>query len=756
VPPASGSLAIQAPGGYGKSTILRSWRVHASLTLVDDAHLLDAERLTELRKLVESRETQVVVAYRPWPRSAALAELIEALKRDAAPMLLEPWSQAQTAAYLQPDALARFVFEQARGVPRYIARLASALSEHGFSGEVPPSAVLQFAPDFEELSPGLWRLLLAIAAGATVSTTVLCPLLGLDPHQLDDLLAAARATGLLCPDGVLPPIARQAIVALSPPSHRDSVWKHLVHMRLAQGAPILPVMRSMRAGGYPAEALEAAAEEALPVDPAFAAELFAAAVAAGRQATGRQAKAAALSGDLTYAMRFADRLVSAQESPDRADGVAAVATALAHRGHLDRSAEVLRWSGAASFAAIAAAATGHPEHLDVAPSDTPPTLLASAARLMARGVRETLVGSPTSALSAFIQAGALLEPAGATTLLPDSPAALAALTGIHSSELNIAESVLDRAIAAGLGAALLAPRHRLLRAWVLMSRGQTTVAKQEAAKVARLEPRDALFAIGLEVGIARRDGDMPALQQGWAKAPEALLRHPVDLFTLLPLGELAIATAKLNESARVAVYLDEATDLLRQLGDPPLWTVHFHWHLLHAAILSEDHSALDRHLGVIQTLGHGSLLAPAAECWVDLLRGRVDPEKVADTAQRLHTAGLSWDGARLAGQAAIRTPDRRAMTALLDCARMIQGKQPGRPETSQLSDREQEVAGLVLSGLTYKQIGDHLFISAKTVEHHVARMRQRLNCTSRAELLTRLRAMETSQPPVRVPRQRQS
>jgi len=32
----------------------------------------------------------------------------------------------------------------------------------------------------------------------------------------------------------------------------------------------------------------------------------------------------------------------------------------------------------------------------------------------------------------------------------------------------------------------------------------------------------------------------------------------------------------------------------------------------------------------------------------------------------------------------------------------------------------------MLTGLTYRQIGERLFISAKTVEYHVARMRQRL------------------------------
>ena len=57
-----------------------------------------------------------------------------------------------------------------------------------------------------------------------------------------------------------------------------------------------------------------------------------------------------------------------------------------------------------------------------------------------------------------------------------------------------------------------------------------------------------------------------------------------------------------------------------------------------------------------------------------------------------------------------------------------------------LSEREREVAALVVQGLTYKEIGERLFISAKTVEHHVARMRQRLGVTGRGELFAQLRA----------------
>jgi DNA-binding CsgD family transcriptional regulator len=89
------------------------------------------------------------------------------------------------------------------------------------------------------------------------------------------------------------------------------------------------------------------------------------------------------------------------------------------------------------------------------------------------------------------------------------------------------------------------------------------------------------------------------------------------------------------------------------------------------------------------------------------------------------------------------------MLALLGCARALQGKPPrprAVPETADsdadlLSEREKEVAELVLAGLTYKQVGKRLFISAKTVEHHIGRIKQRLGCANREELLSRLREL---------------
>jgi DNA-binding CsgD family transcriptional regulator len=45
----------------------------------------------------------------------------------------------------------------------------------------------------------------------------------------------------------------------------------------------------------------------------------------------------------------------------------------------------------------------------------------------------------------------------------------------------------------------------------------------------------------------------------------------------------------------------------------------------------------------------------------------------------------------------------------------------------------------VLEGRTHREIGAQLYISAKTVEHHVARVRQKLGATTRAELLAAIR-----------------
>ncbi|MET7750552.1 helix-turn-helix transcriptional regulator [Micromonospora sp. NPDC005367] len=809
-------LAVTAPDGHGRSAYLAELAgIHRragvtvdavaperadaadpdAVLLVDDAHLLDDTRLRALRELVTGRRHRLVVAYRPWPRSAPLVELADSVRRDGQLIPLTPFAREQTAAYLAtvPELgrrtdLTEFVHGQTAGVPRDVERLARALRGQdlraGVPTEPPRQAVLEFGPDLDDLSPDVRRLLLAVAAGVPLPVDLLGALLGREPAEVDALVAATRAAGLLGADGRLAPLVRRAVTALSPAAERTAVWRRLSEVQLARGGSVLPLVRALFragvAGDCPAATLEAAAEEALTTEPALAAELFAAASAAGRPVADRQAVAAALAGDLDVALRLADRLLASATSTERAEAALVAATALAHRGQVGRSVELYRWSGAApaaAFAAVGALAAGDPAAAAAAHADDrggPPTLHASAARLMAEGVRDSLSGSPTAALSTLVQATALLEPDGRAVLLPDSPAALAALIAVHTGELDIAERVLDRAVASGIGGPLMARRHRLLHAWILMVRGRTADAAARLGTVTGhgrpLESRDLLFATALELGIARRNSDLGALQRGWGHALEAVVRHPVDLFTLLPLGELAIAGARLGDLDRLAPHLHRARSLLARLDEPPLWSTPLHWSGLHAAILSDEPGAADEHVAALLAAAphsrYATVVAAAAASWVDVLRGVVDPVPVEAAARGLHDAGLCWDGARLAGQAAIRTSDRRAMTTLLDCARTLQGRsvgsRPGRPPVAgsdgqvadalatpaahRLSDREREVAELVLAGLTYREIGDRLFISAKTVEHHVARMRSRLDCANRAELLALLRTIVAQRP----------
>jgi len=793
-PSAPRVVGVRAPGGYGKTALLTRWAqlyrdagvpvydgrhelpARDAAVLVDDAHRLDDDRLRALRGLAVSGSAQLAVAYRPWPRRAALTELVDAVTRVRPPVLLGPLSRAQIgerAGLLlgakPSDDLVDMVGEQTGGVPRFVDRLVRAVS--GTTDcSVPAAAVEAFRYEVENLDDGVRRLLLATALGAGLRTDLLASLLGLDLEALGDAMDGARASGLVDEYGMLLPIAQRALVALSPWERRLSLHQRLIEIQLARGGPLLPLVRPLLgapvSGALFAAAFKAAGDEALAESPALAAQLFTAAVDAGEPAlalAARRAEAAALSGDLDGGLRLADQAIAAEAAADRAHGASVAAAVLAHRGLLGSSTELYRWAGEGSavpFAALGLIGTGRlaeaDELLSQPGSGGPPTLLAGAARQLAQGVRESVTGSATTALATLTRAAVLIEPLGRNVLLPDTPAALAALVAMHCGEFTVAESVLRRAIDSGMGGAIALRRHLLLRGWTAMLRGGFDAARADllaATSSGAVEPRDWLLATGLEIGLARRDSDLSALRTVWDRAREAIVRHPADLFALLPLGELAVAAGRLHDTERLASHLGQATELLQQLGNPPLWSTLLAWSRMHAAVLDEHPEDAGRHAADLAAFApahpYCAAVADAARVWVKLLVGDVDADETESSARALAAAGLVWDGARLAGQAAIRTTDRAAMVALLDCARIIQGRQQEPTQeapladssATTLSDREREVAELVVSGLTYKQIGEKLFISAKTVEYHVARMRQRLGSDTRSDLLNQLRGL---------------
>ncbi len=62
------------------------------------------------------------------------------------------------------------------------------------------------------------------------------------------------------------------------------------------------------------------------------------------------------------------------------------------------------------------------------------------------------------------------------------------------------------------------------------------------------------------------------------------------------------------------------------------------------------------------------------------------------------------------------------------------GPSPGPRRDALLSEREQQVADLLAAGLTNREIADRLFLSVKTVEHHVSSVLAKLGLRSRAQV----------------------
>lgn len=59
-----------------------------------------------------------------------------------------------------------------------------------------------------------------------------------------------------------------------------------------------------------------------------------------------------------------------------------------------------------------------------------------------------------------------------------------------------------------------------------------------------------------------------------------------------------------------------------------------------------------------------------------------------------------------------------------------------------LTTRESEVIRLVLQGYSAGRVASQLYLSKRTVEHHIERIKQKLRCESKAELIQKARELE--------------
>lgn len=767
----------QALRDVGQPVLSRPTRPGKNAAVViDDAHLLGDGDLEALTGLCDDPDRTVVVATEARDHRSALRRLEAALEREHRRIVLQPLTTGQIARILTnpaghplPEELRAAARSSTAGIPLLVAALATA--DRPLNAAMMTQTV-EFAliERLRRLDPAELDALLI----SSLSTDLAADDLEVQSSGLDsvDLIDRARGTGLVEP--AQPPEFRRTVhraVArlLGPTRHRD-VETALLRTQLA--ASTLSSELAVELAGHGLRDPQLAQRLAglatgFRGDPATQVRLFRAAVDAGApEMQAGLADALALDGNGPAATALADKLVISERADERARGVRIAASVATQDGNYAHAAELFAWLGPCPDSTVAAAAAlVHVGTGDLTAARSalaaghagPPVTAARAARSLSEGVLLTIDGVYPAAAARLGQAltGGQTPPVA----MPDSAAALVTLAALNSGDSVRARSVIGRAVRDGRDPMFLA-RHRLLQGWVQMQDGQLSGAAADAdVPPGPLGGRDGLWAVALRTAIARRAGDTGSLRMHWSTALDTLAEYSIDLFSLLPLGELWVAAARLRQQGRMAAAIERGFTVLGALGNPPAWAPLLHWAGVHAGILAGDPAAVAPHGQALTALAEHSTfaaaLAAAGRTWLRVLANKVDPEEVVASARGLAGYGLTSDATRLAGQAALQAQDARISGLMLQEARDLKlsvgtdstddtgagAAAPGRHPSATLSEREREVAELVLMGMPYRDIGAQLFISAKTVEHHVARIRRRLGAQSRSEMLSMLRAM---------------
>ncbi|HEX6338523.1 MAG TPA: LuxR C-terminal-related transcriptional regulator [Jiangellaceae bacterium] len=719
-----------------------------SLVLVDDAQRLGGDVLVLLARAARDG-VDMVISRRPTLDRPELAELDEAVVAAGGSVTqLAPLGPADIAGLVQrltgtaPSIEhAQQIHAESAGLPAIAATLASAPS-----GTVPPALVARVQQRLAVGGPSAAGVARVLALGLDLPDGLLGDASGVPSAELPQIMRLLRDSGLLAPDAdsVVPAVATAIKADLSPAELRR-VHSDVAHALLASGLDPIVAANQLRAGRVlgpvAADAYRAAGERVCLSEPDLALAWFDDAADAGADpaslSAGR-AEAAALLG------QSADGLATPSAESDRTRLARVVGAVEAHHGRSHRAVEALLAGGPLGrvLAVPALMSIGHVEqarHAATGEAPAPVHRLAEAA---------IAVTDPADALPLFIEAAEAAERAAPAAVLPDTPHALGAIVAVTAGDARTGERLLEAAISAGVGGPVAADRHRLLRAWVQMRTGRYDGAIAELRRTADLQltGRDLLLRAGLAAGIARRSGDVATLREAWSRAEHVLARRAVDLFQIECVEELVVAAARLGNAHRATPVMDALRDIVDRLGPTPGWCAALRWIDLQAGIALDDSMAAARaaewFAGQTGFTGRQEALRQAAQCWTKIMREDVDRAAVHATADALDAAELPWEASRLAGQAAIRVTDPDDARRLLERARAF--AQSGTPSaksgrTELLSERETEIARLVLAGRTHREIGAQLYVSPKTVEHHVARIRTKLGVRSRAEFVAALR-----------------
>lgn len=699
---------------------------------VDDLHLLDAEALDQIAMRAVDPAAGLIVTCRPWPRSDTLTAVWRRLEQDAPPVVLGQLSRSDAVAYVHAhgravsDACLTQILTFTGAISWLATRALSLHDDRDCAGD----------PDHQ----GLQRLIQDEIAHRLSTTDdqlrELVELLSVNPQidlainhstaTADALIAQGHSEGLLLRNGRPAPVVQSTVLAATP-AHR------LTELRAVSNAP------------------------AAPTTDDTAGPLL------------QQALAAWQRGDLDAAAGFVEQAEIPGNSSNSDAAADLTAAIWAERGLPRVSSESYLVRPADSAASRARAALAHigagiPERLDDRPSARQAlTTSGVALELLAEGLRGSLQQQPPpSTISMLVHASELYTAAKTTRPIAELPAVVAAAVAIGAGDLNTAQAVVEAALNGGQGGSWARPRLLGWRAFVAIRSERPQEAREALLEAEELlspqSSRTQLLLETIRITLARRYGDRQSLEAAWESALAVSRNVDISLYSLLPLGSLIDAGARLGDSATLAPYLAQGLDIVQRLGRPPLWSNHLWWAGIQQGILLNKPASLGPYAqALVAAAPHSRVAAAMAQAgavWVTVLGGKVEVLAVEAAARALAAAGLAWDGARLAAHGAGRlSDDRRAAARLMACARelhppeVIRQAAPTISEATptpvtdgaQLSERERDVAVLILQGKTYAEIGQAIFISPRTVEHHVASIRRRLDATSRSDLIAKLR-----------------
>ncbi|HEY7597283.1 MAG TPA: helix-turn-helix transcriptional regulator [Actinophytocola sp.] len=288
-------------------------------------------------------------------------------------------------------------------------------------------------------------------------------------------------------------------------------------------------------------------------------------------------------------------------------------------------------------------------------------------------------------------------------------------------------------------------RRRLLKAWLDLRTGRLADARAglAAAGDQAILRRDAVLAAAVTVGLARRAGDEEALRAAWHRVAPVLAGADVEVLLLDAWGELSTAAALVAPGERDAIVAVMAAAVARA-GSPAWGEAMMAWWAVQRAVVADEPTAAEVAAAQLAALDCADERTAAARVWASILSADAEPAAAIAAAEALADAGRPWEGAALCGAAAAKLSEAGDVRELLAAGRALRATirtdDRGGAAAHGLSKRERSVGELLLDGLTQKEIGARLYISPKTVEQHVARLRQKLVAGNRAELVAALRA----------------